>query len=492
MSILRIAYLERPSVRIGQEQWQEDHVVLTSRAGWDVKTASEGRLRWVLQLFRRDAEICSCARQCDARGPICGNCEKRNIVCEYADFTVNRPNSAPPWEQSGSQVRSKSSRLAIKHLLTEIFHHVFSITPAQPKSVTGEIQFDQLELMHQWTTSTSISVIRVTTPDIKDLWQVTVPQLAQNQRFIMHSILSLSAAHLAYLRPMQRDQHQQVARQHHVDASAAFRNVSSSGIERPSHESVLIFCILHMVAALALLPVGQNEVSDLEHFVSWLMLLRTTLKLAHAYNWDPNNPNSDLQNIMGFFAQSPPPQLKPDPGLQASLSKLEAFNASASPPNDKPVFSEAIAQTKLWFTLVPLHPPNLLFLLRWVIQMPDAYLDLITKRSSLALVLLAHWIIPLRNAPRKWMVGEWPERAIDAIRKQVGDAWTSTMGWVVEQIEGEITYTEFDDFGPVPHPMLTPESATSEDSHHSPDMMGIDDGHPRETVWRRGKWGHLW
>jgi hypothetical protein len=65
--------------------------------------------------------------------------------------------------------------------------------------------------------------------------------------------------------------------------------------------------------------------------------------------------------------------------------------------------------------------------------MTDDYFECLRERNEVALALLAHWIVPCYNAPRKWYLDDWPREIVGSIAKELG-AKSDLIDWVVVEL----------------------------------------------------------
>ncbi|GKT89252.1 DUF814 domain-containing protein [Colletotrichum tofieldiae] len=95
----------------------------------------------------------------------------------------------------------------------------FTTGPVEPVHLSKWIT--DLELMHHYSTTTCLTLPR--SNDVSQIWQFEVPRLGLTYMFLMHEILAISALHLGYLHPEQRESYALHASQHQSDAIAGMR-----------------------------------------------------------------------------------------------------------------------------------------------------------------------------------------------------------------------------------------------------------------------------
>jgi hypothetical protein len=280
-----------------------------------------------------------------------------------------------------------------------------------PQSTLTDGSTSKLGLLNQhWTTTSSSTVGLVCGPEIEHVWRVLIPAQAQTCPFLMHSLLAFTSIHMARLNPTRRAACSDVARQHHIQASELFRSSVSDDSARSNSVSTLAFLILSTLTSVGLI---QDEAEDLDSFTSLLDLMRCALRFAVSCK-RPTAEDGAVTDIMVASGWHPLGLLSLDERLQLSLQRLEYSNSSGSTTSkaQKAVLAQAIKETKRCYTCVPIRPSNLAFIPHWLIMMTDEFFECLRDKHDVALALLAHWIIPCYNAPRKWYMDDWPRKVV--------------------------------------------------------------------------------
>jgi hypothetical protein len=313
----------------------------------------------------------------------------------------------------------------------------------------------ELELLHNWITTTSLTIGLNRGPERTRIWQMVVPQIAQSNRFLLHSIIAVSAAHIFTCGRQSSESncgYRHIALYHHVHAISDFRKAcGSKRVHPPSEQASLPFGILTMFTALARLPGtcgpkpnSSSYTVDLESFFHGLVFVRHSIGVAmllqkrgpgthktaglvaHLHG-TVDGTRKDLTAVAGLH-----------PPLLASLDRLISLVATSSSlsPEEAETLFLAIKKTRLWFQLVPLRPQNHSYLLMWVGSMTIDFLSLVQSKNPLALSLTAHWLVPMCHAPHLWFVSEFSRCAIRAIADEIVAAGvTDGIKWVLREVE---------------------------------------------------------
>lgn len=65
----------------------------------------------------------------------------------------------------------------------------------------------------------------------------------------------------------------------------------------------------------------------------------------------------------------------------------------------------------------------------WPIEVETTFLELLSRRDPLALVILAHYGALMSLRPGTWWIGRWPIVLLDHIEKSVSDSWQELLRW---------------------------------------------------------------
>jgi hypothetical protein len=236
---------------------------------------------------------------------------------------------------------------------------------------------------------------------------------------------------MARLNPTRRAACSDIARQHHIQASELFRSSVSGDSTKYNYVSTLAFLILSTLTSVGLI---QDEAEDLDSFLSLLDLMRRALRYAVSCK-RPTAEDGAVTDIMVASGWHPSGLLSLDKRLQLSLQRLDYSNSSrpTTPKIKKAVLAQAIKETKRWYTCVPIRPSNLAFIPHWLIMMTDEFFECLREKDEVALALLAHWIVPCYNAPRKWYMDDWPRKVVVSITKELR-AKSDLIEWVQAEL----------------------------------------------------------
>lgn len=112
------------------------------------------------------------------------------MACVYAAASVESVNASPPClgQRADNPESQTRTMLPCKSQMP-------IVNPLQPRPMLFDVM--DMALLHHWTLKTSPEIFKDASVD--HVWQETVPQIAVEHPFVLHSLLSLAALHRASL-----------------------------------------------------------------------------------------------------------------------------------------------------------------------------------------------------------------------------------------------------------------------------------------------------
>lgn len=355
--------------------------------------------------------------KCDENPPCCKNCATRGLECEYLHlqgaidaldlFVPGVPCQQPTGPQSIPPAASQAHRDVL--------------WPAPSLDTTD------LALFHHYLLRTYPTIW----PEGRDhtAWQDDVPRLALSHPFLLHAILALAAAHQTSEQSNAAADSERLARQHFDTALRLFRE--SPEELRMSDEAAAFrsFTVIVSVVFLFLECARPGERGAVDGFSYLLTLLHNSSAiLAHAKDRDgAPSPGMDVFPS-GSPRRSPVPL---SPGLQHSLERLQSeLSLYASDQPDASELRRAYSSLLTHHFFVPSRPNDGNGFLMWPLSLDARFVDLLNRRDPAALCLLAHWCVPLCNAPRKWYTEDWARRLLLEIKSELtSTTWDEHLRW---------------------------------------------------------------
>lgn len=273
------------------------------------------------------------------------------------------------------------------------------------------------------------------------IWTEVVPMLAIDYPFLMHGLLAVSAAHIAHTEPKLGASHLAIAHRHHDLGLELVRQLDATGASSPApalQEAKVMFILMKTVLSLALVERTGDAEGDLNSFAEWLAMLGTSFRSAHQlYNEVLDRPESRISALLRRPEDGPATLSTLDKDLAASLDMLDARNRANgyTLPVDREHVSEAIAKIRLWMSLVSLRPRTAIFVAMGAMNLGDELFRLVKQRNPEALILMAHFLVPMNRMPKRWFWEGWFDGSIAAILHILPtEEWQEHLKWVRENV----------------------------------------------------------
>lgn len=72
--------------------------------------------------------------------------------------------------------------------------------------------------------------------------------------------------------------------------------------------------------------------------------------------------------------------------------------------------------------------------LSWVVQIPELYILMVSKREPVALVVLAHFCLLLNRMENTWWISGLSRRLLQDIHQALGNEWESQISWPLQDL----------------------------------------------------------
>jgi hypothetical protein len=215
--------------------------------------------------------------QCDEQKPICKNCVRHDISCEYTLTTATpRPDSTIGYgdnSPSNSPAPTTNPLLKTPPSLGTLLSTPTPSATIQNGLQTQALNLADLELLHQYTTSTSGTLSN--NPTLKILWRVTVPELGFTHELVMRGVLATGALHLAHCRPRKKEYYISQA-QFHNQIGLGIASSQLPHINEENCSALYIFTALTFLFCLASHRTSENLflLQQTTDIMDWLKLFR--------------------------------------------------------------------------------------------------------------------------------------------------------------------------------------------------------------------------
>ena len=276
-------------------------------------------------------------------------------------------------------------------------------------------------------------------------WQTELPQLACTHPFLMHSLLAISALHLARVSSDQMDYYQNIAANHQDMALPAYR-YAITDLERNINEqrghAMVAFASLTTVYALLCPqpeePLPSEAMVTLSRLMESFSLLRSARGVFAAAGdcQEGCTMTSQVDALYGDIDVS----LNPEEDRLAVLELLVQGNAEMRPSGyqdvDQANFGALYLLRRCFAMLcLPSDPIGIKRVINiWVESVSDLFLEALLQLRPVALVILAHWCILLKRAQEYWYLQGSAEKFVSTILELLGDDWKEMISWPLSAI----------------------------------------------------------
>lgn len=292
----------------------------------------------------------------------------------------------------------------------------------------------ELELLHNYSTSTSYTLSRH--PVLQSVWRIIVPQIGFSSIYVMRAILALSALHLAYHRPTQKEFYISQALLHHETALRIANSIlpditqeNCSGLYLFAALTCLISCAKPRIPGDFLL-VGERGISD------WLILFRGTRLIIDSA--DGNLKSGPLEPMFRIGARRA--QLR-EIGLNTNHDHLlelqRLIKETVTDQRMLETYETAINEMgKSFATVYSIGSQSCetsdVFI--WLFLVPDEFLELLSQRQPGALCIFAYYCVVLNQLDSMWWIKGWSTHLISGIYHSLDYEHQHWIQWPIEQI----------------------------------------------------------
>jgi hypothetical protein len=293
-------------------------------------------------------------------------------------------------------------------------------------------------LLQHYTLSTSKTI--ATDAETVNLWQATVPEIAQKCPFLMHGILACSALHLAYSEPEQEQTHIIRAATHQNHAMPLFR----SAIANPNDENCYaILAFSHLLVIYSFASEKQDDrlflvaPDRLEVLPSWLYFLRAGCEmLCSVWHQLETGP------VRALVSAWEVPIIISDDSKASLVDYFFSIIPSRSSEDawteeECKIYRDAAVELELAFSCTRALGQTFTTwdaLRIWPIRISVDYMNLLGTRHPGALILLAHYCILLQKLEPQWYFEGRASSLLSNVLSYLDTKWYSHIKWPLKEV----------------------------------------------------------
>ncbi|OQE47290.1 hypothetical protein PENCOP_c001G08112 [Penicillium coprophilum] len=381
--------------------------------------------------------------KCDESQPRCRNCEKHGVVCSFAgpSTVLSTPqadlaNSPVPLSGPDSAGAGILRAPALGISQARVLPSLSSLGPF-PSTLAV---FD-LELLHHWTTSTCYTLSR--SPAVQTVWCTEAPRIGFETPPVLHTLLALSALHLARCDESRRATCLAHAQIHH---STAVREIIPlvSPLARDNGAALFIFSSLTCMFSCAK-PSEEGDflvLFERGNLSEWARLFRGTTTVIRTGGEDLRTgrlaPIFSNGSYLAAAHRSPHALEQGKPHVWELQQMI--WKECAADPSLRVIYQEALDE--LARTLGLAIRPGIMRRLesadvfRWLLDVSDEYLNLLCQEAPIALIIFAHWCASIRQIEWMWWMEGLSSRLMTQLYSVLDPKYRDWLLWPQEIING--------------------------------------------------------
>lgn len=309
-------------------------------------------------------------------------------------------------------------------------------TPPAPTTQPSGPSVVELELLHNFTISTANTLS--TDPTVRNLWRVNVPQIGFSVSYILNSILSLSALHMARYNPDRKDFFLTKATEYHTASlKEALPLIPKIAADNCTH--LFLFSVLTLFISLAS-PIKDDDILLIGNGVipEWLYLIRGVWTLIKT------EQQAVRSSAISLIFRSTQPTMRfwrtHTPDDHEMLRELEngIMRRTVEDKTKQETLRMALDPLKRSYTFFGAgkfsDEDKVRGFNSWLFAISDGYLKLLKEMDYEALCVLAYFAVLLREIERFWWIQGWSVHLIRRIYHVLDDEHRLCIRWAIEEI----------------------------------------------------------
>ncbi|CAI7637369.1 hypothetical protein N7533_002825 [Penicillium manginii] len=360
--------------------------------------------------------------KCDEKRPRCSHCARHNVLCEWPplETRIYKPNQLKSPKGPSRRPAQSSPR------------------PGLFSPELGALQVLELRLMHHWTTATADTMSSAQLASVKEMWSVSVPQMAFEYEPLLHTLLALGAAHRSTLIPNEAKSLRSVY-QGYIDSALQRHRPVTSTLDENTSEAVCLNAMLISLYTLWLRSEPSTE--PYEPPMMWLSMAHGIRTIMKSVFHQLIRNNSRLCPLL--FAQ---PTLwdKKEP-IRAYEGPLRPFHflleyrAEEEVMHDKDVEAYTVAVEHLERLYIAIETSEPAFMIRKIfVGFPPVvsrdFIQLVSEKRPRALAILGRLFAMGKTVENIWWLDGIPEKEVIGINSIMPIPWKWTMDWPLNLI----------------------------------------------------------
>jgi hypothetical protein len=341
------------------------------------------------------------------------------------------PKSDSSWQSISSEDASPFFTTAARGLLGNLF------------------RVEDMALLHHWITVASHSILK--THELDHYWHSVLPSIGFRHQYVIHSILSLSALHIAHTNPPDKEALLDLAAEHRSNALDGFtKDLHIVGFDNSTAifaNSTLVF--FYAFASFSKTFAGEKSNSNIRTAQvlgkEWIVLVRGTAAVLEPVRMHiREGPLRAFLELHNFYELEDAMNSADDSGFEDRLldvKKIWTAHKHAKVYNET---SHILLRCNAWmaqFKIMTDEAKSAFGYNRfcsgpfiWLIFAPEKYIILQQQRQPPALILFAYYGVLLHRLNSYWWAEGCGQSIVTAVDACLGPYWSSLLEWPKEAV----------------------------------------------------------
>ena len=304
----------------------------------------------------------------------------------------------------------------------------------------------ELRLLHHYLIKTSATFPAFHNPEVRAVWTVDVPQLANSHPSLLCALLSVSALHLSKAKPQDLDL--RAARRRYLDLALRSHRKAVACFDASSVDAVCFTSILIVLDAFAALQ-DRVQGQSYEPPMQWLRMSNGAWNVFHLA-WQ--GIKDDYTAAVTALVRSAPilsdcnslfsEQNREDfadllmPLRGSTLNQDQEGKGDLDDRETREAYERTLSYIGSIRKAIGANEHSLgicRWLLAFAVLIPKKMVELLEEKTHRALVVLAHYFAlagPMAgDLEAVWWIGAIARREIEGIQKCLPDEWQHLMSW---------------------------------------------------------------
>jgi hypothetical protein len=448
---MRISYLSsRPSLRVYDPLIPHDYQQFAAMSKRCAHRKSRGgcteckrRHIKVRSSDMFDTSTLTLSVQCDEEKPQCLRCVRHNIPCFY------RQTPRAVSDISSVEDPSPKSESSWQYIGPEDYTSVSSNSASAAEGVSEVLfELNDMALLHHWITVGGHSILN--THGVDHFWHSVMPLIGFKYSYVIHSLLSISALHIAHTSPSDRSNTFRIAIQHRSRALDGFmEDLSNLGPENSSAlfataTLTFLYAFISFSKMFDEVQIDRRARTTRILGAEWIPLARgTAAVLEPVYEYVREGPLRSFLDLHNFTDLDPTDDIHTSAYSNRLLQIQEIWAAD----EHAEVYNEALlmlrkcsawmaqfdsmdhdVETSMGYNRSHSGP----FI--WLFDVPEKYLVLQQQRQPFALIIFAHYGVMLHRLDSHWWAEGCGQSIVGAVDESLGPYWSPWLDWPKEAV----------------------------------------------------------